>query len=408
MAQSRTSRRTALAVGAVVVVIGIGVGIAIAASGSGGSTSTRVQTSVATTGNLAQTVDVSYTLGLGTMSTLAYPASGTTVPSSGGVVTKVDLAVGAAVPTLAPLIEVNGYPVYGIPTSVPFFRSLVEGNFGPDVQALQDALNATGYSTFGDQPAVFGLSTLNALEAWQTNHLAPVTGSMSLTYFTSFPANAVAISLTATQGSAAAPGGAIATVGNPAVLVAQADVPQADVSSVKVGQVVSLSFDALSGVTENGFVGGLPAQAETATGSTTAGNSNPVQYSVTIAVPQIPSGARAGMTGQAHIAVQSVTGAVLVPSGAVGGSTTAPTVVVLVNGHQVTRPVQVGLVTSTQTQILAGVQAGDVVVTGTQQLGSVTTAATAATSGGGGGGLGGGGGGLGGGGGGLGGGVRGG
>jgi macrolide-specific efflux system membrane fusion protein len=397
MAQSRTSRRTALVVGAVVVVIGIGVGVAIAASGSSSSTGTRVQTAVATTGNLAQTVDASYTLALGGTSTLAYPTAGGTVPSSGGVVTKVDLSVGGTVPTLAPLVEVNGYPVYGIPTSSPFYRNLVEGNFGPDVQSLQDALNASGYSTAGDSAAVFGANTFSALESWQTNHLATVNGQMNLNYFTSFPANAVVISLTATQGQSAAGGGAIATVANPRVLVAQADVPQADVSSVKIGQGVSLSFDALSGTTENGVVMGLPAQAETSTGSATAGNSNPVQYSVTILMGQLPPGARAGMTGQAHIAVQSVTDAVLVPSGAVGGSAAQPTVVVVVNGHQVTRPVQVGLVTSTQTQILAGVQAGDVVVTGTQQLGSVTTAATTAT-GGGGGGLGGGGGGLGGGG----------
>lgn len=403
MAQPRTSRRTAMVVGAVVVVLGIGVGVAIAASGSGGSASTRVQTAVATTGNLAQTVDSSYTLALGGTSTLTYPTAGTTVPSSGGVVTKVDLSVGEAIPTLAALVEVNGFPVYGIPTSSPFYRNLVEGDFGPDVQSLQDALNATGYSTAGDAAAVFGGNTLNALEAWQTNHLTAVTGEMSLNYFTSFPANSVVISLNATQGGSAAASGAIATVGNPAVLVGQADVPQADVSSVKVGQSVSLSFDALSGVTETGVVQGLPAQAETSSGSTTAGNSNPVQYSVTIAMGQLPSGARAGMTGQAHIAVQSVTDAVLVPSGAVGGSATQPTVVVVVNGHQVTRPVQVGLVTNTQTQILAGVQPGDVVVTGSQQLGSVTTAATSATGGGGvgggGGGVGGGGGGFGGGGG---------
>src|SRR5260370_16062171 len=159
MAQSRTSRRTALVVGAVVVVIAIGVGIAIAASGSSGSTGTRVQTSTATRGNLAQTVDVSYTLALGGTSTLAYPSAGTTVPSSGGVVTHVDLSVGEAVPTLAPLVAVNGAPVYGIPTSSPFYRNLVEGEFGPDVQSLQDALHATGYSTAGASPAAFGTHT---------------------------------------------------------------------------------------------------------------------------------------------------------------------------------------------------------------------------------------------------------
>jgi len=402
MPRGGISRRTGLIIGAVVVVVGIGIGVVIAASGSGGSNNTKVQTAVATRGNLADTVDAPFTLGLNGTANLSYPAAGTTVPSSGGVVTHVDLAVGQAVPTLAPLVEVNLMPVYGIPSSVPFYRNLVEGDFGPDVQALQSALTAAGYSTAGDSPAVFGTNTFNALEAWQTNHLTTVNGEMELSYFTSFPPNGVVISLNATQGQAAQPGGTIATVGDPGALVAQADVPQADVSSVKVGQSVSLSFDSISGTTENGIVASLPAQAETSSGSATAGNANPVQYSVTINMGQLPAGARAGMTGTAAVAIQSVADAVLVPSGAVGGTAAAPTVTLIVNGHQETKPVVVGLTTSTQTQIIAGVQPGDVVVTGSQNLGSVTTASTTATGGGfggGGGGFGAGGGGGGGGGG---------
>jgi multidrug efflux pump subunit AcrA (membrane-fusion protein) len=81
------------------------------------------------------------------------------------------------------------------------------------------------------------------------------------------------------------------------------------------------------------------------------------------------------MTGQAHIAVQSRTNVVIVPSAAVGGSTTQPTVQVVVGGRPVTRPVVVGLVTSADTEILAGVQPGDVVVVGSQQLGPTPSTA---------------------------------
>ena len=168
-------------------------------------------------------------------------------------------------------------------------------------------------------------------------------------------------------------------------------------SSVKVGQRAQLSFDALSGTTETALVKGLPAQSETSTSTPSAGNSTPVQYSVQLALGALPAGAKAGMTGQAHIAVQSRSNTIIVPSAAVGGTTANPTVQVVVGGHPVTRPVQVGLVTNTETEIIAGVGAGDVVVTGGQRLGS--TPSTAPTSlGGGGGGLGGGGGGGGGGG----------
>jgi multidrug efflux pump subunit AcrA (membrane-fusion protein) len=144
----------------------------------------------------------------------------------------------------------------------------------------------------------------------------------------------------------------------------------------------------------------LPAQSETSTSTPSAGNSTPVQYSVQLVLNALPPGAKAGMTGQAHIAVQSRTNTVVVPSAAVGGTTTSPTVQVVIGGKAVTRPVQVGLVTNTDTEILAGVQPGDVVVTGGQQLGATPSTAPATGTGGlGGGGFGGGGGGAGGGGG---------
>jgi hypothetical protein len=109
----------------------------------------------------------------------------------------------------------------------------------------------------------------------------------------------------------------------------------------------------------------------------------------------LPSGARAGMTGQAQIAVQSRTATVIVPSAAIGGTANAPTVQVVVNGRSVTKPVQVGLVTNADTEILAGVQPGDVVVVGRQQTGAAPSTAPVTVGGGGfggcGGGLGGGG-----------------
>jgi len=337
-------------------------------------------------------VDTAFTLSLAQSTTMALPTAGTTIPTAGGTVTGVNVTVGQALPTLAPLLTVNGAAVYGIPSSVPLFRDLVEGDYGPDVQALQDALNAVGNSTAGDWPGVFGSATLNALEQWQLTNNVSETGRAALSFFTWFPPKSVVLSVTATVGSKATGGAAIATVADPGALVAQADVAQADVSSVKMGQTAQLSFDALAGTTETAVVKSLPAQAETSTSTPSAGNSTPVQYSVQLALNALPPGAKAGMTGQAHIAVQSRTNTIVVPSAAVGGTAANPTVQVVVGGHPVTRAVQVGLVTNTETEILVGVQAGDVVVTGGQRLGSTPSTAPS-TFGGGGGGLGGGGGG---------------
>ena len=384
-------------IGAVIAIVVVVV-VIIAVSGSGGGGSgTRLITSVARRGDVSQNVDASFTLSLAQNTTLSYPTAGTgttaTIASTGGTVTNVNIAVGQSLPTLAPLLSVNGNGVYGIPSSVPLFRDIVDGDYGPDVQALQDALNSVGDSTAGDYPGIFGSATLNALEQWQLANNVPETGTAALAFFTWFPPQSVVLSLTATVGSKADASGAIATVANPSALVAQADVAQSDVSTVKVGQNAQLTFDALPGTTETASVQGLPAQSETSTATAGAGNSTPVQYSVQLVVSTLPPGAKSGMTGQAHIAVQSRTNTILVPSAAVGGTTANPTVQVVVGGHAVTRPVQVGLVTNTDTEILAGVQAGDVVVTGGQQLGATPSTAASTLAGGGGGGLGGGGGG---------------
>ena len=378
-------------IGAVITVVVI-IGVVVALSSSGGGTSgTRLITSVARRGDVSQTVDAAFTLSLAQSTTLSYPTAGTTVPTAGGTVTGINVAAGQSLPTLAPLLSVNGAPVYGIPSSVPLYRDLIEGDYGPDVQALQDALNSVGDSTSGDYPGIFGSGTLNALEQWQLANNVSETGSAPLSLFTWFPPKSVVLSLTATVGSRAAASGAIATVADPSALVAQADIAQADVSSVKVGQPTQLSFDALSGTTETATVKSLPAQSETSTSTPSAGNSTPVQYSVQLVLNALPAGAKAGMTGQAHIAVQSRTNTIVVPSAAVGGTTTSPTVQVVIGGKAVTRPVQVGLVTNTDTEILAGVQPGDVVVTGGQQLGATPSTAPTTGSGGlGGGGLGGG------------------
>jgi hypothetical protein len=380
----------------VVVVVVIGLVVALAGSG-GGSSGTRLITSVARRGDLSQNVDGTFTLALAQSTTMSLPTAGTTVPSAGGTVTSVNVTLGQSVPTLASLLTVNGNPVFGIPSSVPLYRDIVDGAYRADVQAHQDALNAVGDSTAGDTPALFGSATLNALDQWQLANGVPETGRAALSSFAWFPPKAVVLSLTASVGAKVTPGGAIATVADPGALVAQVDVAQADVSSVKMGQTAQLAFDALSGTTETAVVKSLPAQSETTTSTPSAGNSTPVQYSVALALNALPPGAKAGMTGQAHIAVQSRTNTIVVPSAAVGGSAANPTVEVVVGGHPVTRTVQVGLVTNTDTEIIAGVQVGDIVVTGGERLGA--TPSTAPTTGSGGLGGGGGRGGLGGGGG---------
>jgi macrolide-specific efflux system membrane fusion protein len=80
------------------------------------------------------------------------------------------------------------------------------------------------------------------------------------------------------------------------------------------------------------------------------------------------------MSAQISITIQSSDNVLAVPTTAIQGTTTAPTVQVMVGGKPQTRPVQLGLSTASTTEIVAGLTAGDVVVTGVvNPLATVTT-----------------------------------
>jgi membrane fusion protein, macrolide-specific efflux system len=424
------------------VLVGGGIGAVVAAGNSSNSSaSTQIVTATARRGSLTQAVSATFTLALTSTGNLVAPgtptgatasstggstggsttggsgsgtgnattsttaaASGSTstASSSGQVLTALSLGAGQAVPAFQPVMQVSGVPIYSIPMGTPLYRTLVSGDTGADVWAAQKALTDAGYSIDSDTYGTFGSGTIDAVDTFQLAQSLTETGEISLEQFVSYPPGSAVLSLSAAVGDRVAAGSTIASLGVPGSLLAQASVSQSDLTKVKVGQTVALSFDALTGVTANGVVTTLPVQAQSS-GSTSAaaGSSSPVQYSVTIFSAGWPKGVLPGMTGTASIAVTSRTNVVIVPTSAVGGSGDNPTVQVMVNGKATTKPVVVGLSTSDGTEIITGVQPGDVVVTGTNQ--AQTTVSTTANGGGsglgGGGGFGGGGGGFGGGGG---------
>ena len=157
-------------------------------------------------------------------------------------------------------------------------------------------------------------------------------------------------------------GGKLATLAPTQSLVATAEVSQLDVAKLKVGQRVTLTFDALDGADTGGTVDEIadsPTSSDSSAGTTTV-----VQYPVTVRIGKLPTGARTGMTGQASVVTTSRRNVVVVPSSAIGGTTANPTVQVIQDGTTVSRPVIVGLVTTQGSEILTGLKAGEQVVTG--------------------------------------------
>ena len=278
MSRRRPGRRRWLAAGAVALLVAAGALAWIVAGGDDTSAAQPLATTTARRATLAQTVDASYTLAKDGTSTLASPAAGT--------VTSLGITDGTAVKALTRLAGINGKAVYGIPSSYPLYRDLAEGDEGPDVTALQKALAAAGYDP-GEADGEFGDGTADALADWQGDRGLDETGALELASFVSYKPGAVVDEVAVAVGDRVQAGGKLATLAPTSSLVASAEVSQLDVAQLKVGQHVTLTFDALDGAETSGTVDEI---ADTPASSTAeAGTSTVVQYPVTVRLASCPA-----------------------------------------------------------------------------------------------------------------------
>jgi multidrug efflux pump subunit AcrA (membrane-fusion protein) len=159
-----------------------------------------------------------------------------------------------------------------------------------------------------------------------------------------------------------------------------AGIPEADISNVAVGEPATLTFPALTNTEVAGKV--------VAVASTSTVVSDVVTYDVTIALVNPPSSVKEGMTTNVSVVTETRSNVLELPSSAITTTGTTSTVQLLQNGQTSTVRVQTGIVGSSSTQIVSGVQKGDVVVIPTVSV-SATSTTSSATTGFGGGGFGG-------------------
>ena len=172
-------------------------------------------------------------------------------------------------------------------------------------------------------------------------------------------------------------------------LKASVNVNEVDAPSVKVGQKVTMTFDAITGLTLTGKIEKIDT-----VGTVTSGV---VSYPTTIDFDSIDSRVRPGMSMSAEITTSVLQDVLTVPSSAVKSSADGTSYVqIMQNGVPQQVTVQVGASNSTQTQITSGLSSGDSIVTQTITPTSTKTTTTStsglnlfgATTGGGGGGRG--------------------
>ena len=128
---------------------------------------------------------------------------------------------------------------------------------------------------------------------------------------------------------------------------------ESDISKVKVGQPVTVTLDAISGLQLGAHVTAISPVGTT--------SSSVVSYDATLTLDQGDSRVRPGMSASAAVITSQGSG-VNVASSAVSRSGSLATVSLLKGGKTLAQQVVVGVKGDTRTQILSGLQAGDHVV----------------------------------------------
>ena len=143
---------------------------------------------------------------------------------------------------------------------------------------------------------------------------------------------------------------------DPSSMELSAEVDEIDVPNVKLGQRAIIDVDALPGARLEGEVTSVSPVAIEESGL--------VLYKIKVgfAVPE-GSGLRAGMSATADIVISGRSGVLLVPSRAVGEDSQGnPVVEVMAGGQIEERAVVIGISDGYQTEILSGLEEGEVVV----------------------------------------------
>jgi membrane fusion protein, macrolide-specific efflux system len=163
----------------------------------------------------------------------------------------------------------------------------------------------------------------------------------------------------------------IATVGNP---LATFDISEIDVSNIKPGQKVTITIDSITDTTFTGKVVSVDRVGSTSNNVTT--------YPAIVQFDTSSDKILPNMAATANIIIETKTDVLVAPSVAIQNQNGQYTARVLRNGTEVSKPVEVGISSDTQTEILSGLSEGDTVITGTAAASSTTTRSTSVFGGG--------------------------
>jgi macrolide-specific efflux system membrane fusion protein len=155
-----------------------------------------------------------------------------------------------------------------------------------------------------------------------------------------------------------------------------ANIAEADIADVAVGQAASITFPALTGITATAKV--------TAISPTATASNSVVTYATTITLDKLPAKVRLGQTAEVAITIAaSKDDALFVPAAAITTANGTSTVKVVdqKTGTTSTVDVTTGVVGDQGTEITHGLTAGETVVIGTVTPSTTGTDGTTGTTG---------------------------
>ncbi|MEU4156952.1 biotin/lipoyl-binding protein [Actinoplanes sp. NPDC026670] len=129
---------------------------------------------------------------------------------------------------------------------------------------------------------------------------------------------------------------------------------EADATSLKDGQVATVTWNALSGTSQSAKVAAIDPSATT--------SNSVVTYGVTLSLDKVPTGAKVGQTVSVSVTTGSKENVVLVNAAAITSVGNRHTVTVVAGGVQENRSVEIGLEGDSATEVTSGLTAGEQVV----------------------------------------------
>ncbi|NPD06007.1 biotin/lipoyl-binding protein [Nocardioides sp. zg-1308] len=141
-------------------------------------------------------------------------------------------------------------------------------------------------------------------------------------------------------------------------LQVQADFSEADVSQLSLGRGASVNFEALDNA---GVASGTNAEV-TSIAPTSVVTDNVVTYEVFATLNAPPERLKVGQTATLDVVLAEAEDVLQVPSSAIETTGESSTVTVLVDGEEEQREVETGVVGDSTTEILSGLDEGDLVV----------------------------------------------